>query len=355
MNVLITGGAGFIGSNYVYTHLEKRPQDTLTVLDALTYAGHRENLAEAEEKGVRFVEGRIEDAALVNALFEKGQFESVVHFAAETHVDRSIQNARLFVLSNVLGTQTLLEAACQYGVKRFHHISTDEVYGDLGFGSTEAFTEERILHPSNPYSASKAGSDLLCLSYARTFGLPLTISRCSNNYGPFQSLENLIPLLINRALNDQLLPLYGTGKNIRDWLYVRDHCEAVLSILEKGKLGEIYNIGGDGEQENLAVAQMILKILGKSENLITFVEDRPGHDERYRMDYSKIERELGWRPSVSFEEGMRETVAWYTLSHSALSNRTDVPSHERSYTRWRNRFQARPAHQSHQQAPTSHL
>ena len=349
MKVLITGGAGFIGSNYVYTHLEKRPDDVLVVLDALTYSGHRENLAEAEAKGVKFVEGRIEDRALVQALFEAETFDAVIHFAAETHVDRSIKNPGLFVTTNVQGTQTLLDAARDFKVKRFHHVSTDEVYGDLGFGSTEQFTEERALKPSNPYSASKAGADLLCLSYWRTFGVPVTISRCSNNYGPYQSVENFIPVMIAKAAADESLPVYGTGKNVRDWLYVRDHCEAILAILERGRVGEIYNIGADNDQENLGVVKMILKTLGKSEDLIEFVTDRPGHDERYSMNYAKMKRELGWMPTVSFEDGMRETVAWYMLG--TLSNST----YERSHSRWRDRVQANAADQSHEQASTAHL
>lgn len=344
MKVLITGGAGFIGSNYVYTHLEKRPEDSLVVLDALTYSGHRENLAEAEAKGVKFVEGRIEDRELVRALFEAEAFDAVIHFAAETHVDRSIKDPAIFVTTNVQGTQVLLDAARDFKVKRFHHVSTDEVYGDLGFGSTEQFTEDSPLRPSSPYSASKAGSDLLCLSYLRTFGVPVTISRCSNNYGPYQSVENFIPVMITKAAAGEKLPVYGTGKNVRDWLYVRDHCEAILAILEKGTVGEIYNIGADNDQENLNVVKMILKTLGKSEDLIEFVTDRPGHDQRYSMNYAKLNREFGWAPKVSFEEGMRETIAWYTLN-----------TYERSYSRWRDRVQARAADQSHQQAPTTHL
>lgn len=332
MKVLITGGAGFIGSNYVYAHLEKHPEDSLVVLDALTYSGHRENLSEAETKGVKFVEGRIEDRTLVRDLFEAEQFDQVVHFAAETHVDRSIKDPAIFVTTNLQGTQTLLDAARDFKVKRFHHISTDEVYGDLGFGSTEQFTEESALQPSSPYSSTKAGSDLLCLSYLRTFGVPVSISRCSNNYGPYQSLENFIPLMITKAAAGEKLPVYGTGKNVRDWLYVGDHCDAILTILEKGKVGEIYNIGADNDQENLSVVKMVLKSLGKSEELIEFVADRPGHDQRYSMNYAKMNRELGWKPKTSFEEGMRETIAWYTLA-----------SYERSYSRWRDRVQARAA------------
>lgn len=344
MKVLITGGAGFIGTNYVYAHLEKYPEDELWVLDALTYSGHRENLAEAERRGVHFVEGRIEDVPFVRDLFEKVGFDLVVHFAAESHVDRSIKDPAAFVVTNVLGTQTLLDAARDFGVKRFHHISTDEVYGDLGFGSTDLFTEESPVRPSSPYSASKASSDFLALSYLRTYGLPVTISRCSNNYGPYQSLENLIPVLITKAVNDQALPLYGTGKNVRDWLFVEDHCEAILTILEKGKIGEIYNIGGNSERENLTVAKTILKNLKKTESLISFVTDRKGHDERYAIDSSKLQRELGWSPKTSFEEGMRRTVEWYTLG-----------AYERSPARWRDRISARSTHQSHEQTPAAGL
>jgi len=318
MKVLVTGGAGFIGTNYVYTHLEARPEDELTVLDALTYSGHRENLAAAEARGVLFVEGRIEGRDLVRALFERGQFDAVVHFAAETHVDRSIKDPALFVTTNVLGTQTLLDAARDFGVKRFHHISTDEVYGDLGFGSTELFTEETLVRPSSPYSATKASSDFLALSYFRTFGLAVTISRCSNNYGPYQSRENLIPLLITRAGADQPLPLYGTGENVRDWLFVKDHCVAILKILLEGTPGEIYNVGGNTERTNLEIARTILNLMGKPESLITFVTDRKGHDERYAIDSGKIQRELGWAPAVSVEEGMHQTVKWYTVSEETF-------------------------------------
>lgn len=344
MKVLITGGAGFIGSNYVYTHLENCPEDELVVLDALTYSGHRENLAEAEAKGVLFIEGRIEDSKLVTELFEAHHFDTVVHFAAETHVDRSIKDPGLFVRSNVQGTQILLDAARQFGVKRFHHISTDEVYGDLGFGSTDQFTEDSALKPSSPYSASKAASDLLCLSYLRTYGVPVTISRCSNNYGPYQSLENFIPLMITKAARDERLPVYGTGENVRDWLYVMDHCDAILSILKNGHIGEIYNIGADNDQKNIDIARLILQILGKGSDLIELVTDRPGHDQRYSMNYAKMNRELGWKPKKSFEEGMRETIAWYTLN-----------TYERSYSGWRDRIQVGTANQGHQQTPSAHL
>lgn len=350
MKVLITGGAGFIGTNYVYAHLERYPEDELWVLDALTYSGHRENLAEAESCGVHFVQGRIEDAPFVRALFEAVHFDLVVHFAAESHVDRSIKDPARFVTTNVLGTQTLLDAARDYGVQRFHHISTDEVYGDLGFGSTARFTEDSMLRPSSPYSATKAASDFLVLAYARTYGLPVTLSRCSNNYGAYQSLENLIPLLISKAVREEVLPLYGTGENIRDWLFVEDHCQAILSILEKGKIGEIYNIGGQSERSNLAVAKEILIQLKKPESLITFVEDRKGHDARYAVDFSKMTRELGWTPQVSFEEGVRRTLEWYKVLTS-----TDASHYERSPARGRNRISSRSADQSHEQTPAARL
>ena len=333
MRILISGGAGFIGSNYVYTHLEESPADELFVLDALTYSGHREYLSEAEKKGVVFKEGRIEDRDLVYAFFKENKFDAVINFAAETHVDRSIQDPALFVRTNVLGTQTLLDAARDFGIKRYHHVSTDEVYGDLGFGSTDQFFEDSAIKPSSPYSATKAGSDHLCLAYERTFKVPVTISRCSNNYGPFQSSENLIPVLIGKAQNDQSLPLYGNGLNVRDWLFVRDHCLAILKILEKGKIGEIYNVGGDSERTNLDVAKMVLKLLGRPESLISFVEDRKGHDERYSVNFDKITNELGWTPKTSFKEGMRQTLEWYKLA-----------PYERSYSGWRDRVKALASH-----------
>jgi len=344
MKVLVTGGAGFIGTNYVYTHLELRPQDDLVVLDALTYAGNRSNLEEAESKGVKFVHGNIEDSDLVDQLFAEEKFDWVVHFAAETHVDRSIKDPGIFIRSNVTGTQVLLDAARTHGLKRFHHISTDEVYGDLGFDSSDQFVEDMILDPSSPYSASKASSDLLCLAYRRTFGVPITISRCSNNYGPYQDLEKLIPLFITKANNDESLPLYGTGKNVRDWLFVRDHCEAILAILEKGTEGEIYNIGGGNELENIHITKTILKALGKPETLITYVQDRAGHDQRYAVNFDKLTKETGWKPQVSFEEGMRQTIQWYTLN-----------SYERSYSSWRNRVTTLTSHKSHKQAPAADL
>jgi dTDP-glucose 4,6-dehydratase len=311
MKILITGGAGFIGSNYVYHHQEHRPDDEIVVLDALTYSGNRVNLVDAEAAGVKFVEGRVEDRKLVFDLFEAEKFDAVMHFAAETHVDRSIKDPELFLRSNVLGTQVLLDAARDFGVKRYHQISTDEVYGDLGFGSTEKFIEESPIRPSNPYSASKAAGDLLCLSYLRTFGVPVTISRCSNNFGPYQSLENLIPLFISKAAAGENLPLYGSGENVRDWIFAQDHCEAVRMILEQGTIGEIYNVGGDNDQSNISITKMILEKLGKPESLITYVEDRKGHDERYSMGYDKLKREFGWEPKTSFADALQATIDWY--------------------------------------------
>lgn len=336
MKILITGGAGFIGTNYVYYHQEQKPEDELVVLDALTYSGNRENLLDAEAKGLKFVEGHIEDRKLVYDLFEQEKFDKVIHFAAETHVDRSIKDPELFLNTNIIGTHVLLDAARDFEIKRFHQISTDEVYGDLGFNSTDKFTEDSPIKPSNPYSASKAAADFLCLSYMRTFGVPVTISRCSNNFGPYQSLENLIPLFITKAVNDEKLPLYGKGENIRDWIFVRDHCAAVMQILDKGTPGEVYNIGGDNDQKNIDITKMILKELDKTDELIEFVKDRKGHDERYSMGYDKLNAAFGWKPETSFQEAMRQTIDWYTLT-----------SHERSYSSWRNRIKARATHKSH--------
>ena len=344
MKVLITGGAGFIGANYVYTHLEAKPQDEIFVIDALTYSGDRSRLKEAEENGVQFIEGRIEDKDLVFSLFEKYKFDIVVNFAAETHVDRSIKDATPFVLSNVQGTQVLLDACKKYGITRYHQISTDEVYGDTPFDSEILFSEEDQLSPNNPYSATKAASDLLCLSYYKTFGIPVTIIRCSNNYGPFQSTENFIPLFITKANNDEKMPLYGRGENVRDWLYVRDHGDAILAILDRGSVGEIYNIGGNNEWQNIDVTKLILKDLNKDFDLIEFVEDRPGHDRRYGVNSSKIQKELGWKPKTSFEEGMQETINWYTLN-----------SYERNYSCWRDGLTPSTSNKSHQQTSSSDL
>lgn len=344
MKVLITGGAGFIGTNYVYKHMEKCPQDSLVVLDALTYSGKRENLAEVEKKGLKFVKGDIRDRDLIYNLFETEKFDIVVHFAAESHVDRSINDPGLFSSVNVLGTQVLLDATRDFKVSRFHHISTDEIYGDFALDSLEKFTEKTLLCPSSPYSASKAGSDMLCLAYFRTFGLPITISRCSNNYGPYQSLENLIPKIIGRALKNEKIPIYGNGENIRDWLFVEDHCEAVLKILEKGKIGEIYNIGGGNEIKNIEVVKLILMQLEKSGDLIEFVEDRKGHDRRYAIDFSKINEQLGWEPKINFEEGLQKSIEWYKLQ-----------TYERSHSSRRNGQSLKSAEQSHKQTSTAGL
>ena len=306
----MTGGAGCIGTNYVYTHLEARPEDELTVLDALTYSGHRENLAAAEARGVLFIEGHIEDRDLVRALFERGQLDAVLNFAAETHVDRSIKDPALFVTTNVLGTQTLLDAARDFGVKRFHHISTDEVYGDLGFGSTDLFTEESLVRPSSPYSAGKASADLIAGSYWKTYNTPVIIARSSNNFGPYQYPEKLIPLFITNILEDKKVPLYGDGLNIRDWIYVSDSCEAIDFILHNGILGEIYNIGAGNEKTNIEITKIILAELGKDEEFIEYVKDRAGHDRRYSLNCQKVNK-LGWKPKFKFESALKETIGLY--------------------------------------------
>jgi dTDP-glucose 4,6-dehydratase len=307
--ILVTGGMGFIGSNFIHYWRERHPQDRMINVDWLTYAGNLDNVAALEEQtGYQFVYGNIGDAALINRIMKQG-VDVIVHFAAESHVDRSILNPGTFVLTNVLGTQSLLEAARQHQVKKFIHISTDEVYGTLD--QEGAFAETTPLAPNSPYSASKAGSDLLVRAYYETFGFPAVITRCSNNFGPRQFPEKLIPLTITKALRDESIPLYGDGLNIRDWLYVEDHCSAIERMVEAGLPGEVYNIGGQNERTNLEVVQCILKELGKSEDLIQFVPDRLGHDRRYAIDATKIRRELGWTPSYSFEAGMKKTVDWY--------------------------------------------
>ncbi|AMW33395.1 dTDP-glucose 4,6-dehydratase [Fervidobacterium islandicum] len=313
MKYLITGGAGFIGTNFIYYMLEKHPENEYVCLDKLTYAGNLANLKKAMEyKNFQFVKGDITDREFVFNLFEQEKFDVVVNLAAESHVDRSIENPGPFLTTNVLGTQVLLDACRKYGVVRFHQISTDEVYGDLPLDRPELkFKESDPLKPSSPYSASKASADLLVLAYHRTYGLPVTISRCSNNYGPYQFPEKLIPLMIINAMNEKELPVYGTGQNVRDWIYVTDHCEAIELILEKGRVGEVYNIGGNCEKRNIDVVKMIVQKLGKSEELIRFVKDRPGHDLRYAMDISKMKEEFGWEPKVGFEEGIERTIEWY--------------------------------------------
>lgn len=313
MKILVTGGAGFIGSNFVHYCLENHPEDVIVNLDLLTYAGNLETLKDIEKQpNYLFVKGDIADHEFIDALFEAEKFDIVVNFAAESHVDRSITNPGIFVQTNVLGTQTLLDASKKYGVVRYHQVSTDEVYGDLPLDSLDLFfTEETPIHTSSPYSASKAGADLLVLAYHRTFKLPVTISRCSNNYGPYHFPEKLIPLMISRALADEKLPVYGKGENVRDWLHVYDHCVAIDMIIRRGRVGEVYNIGGHNERTNLEVVKTILRELNKPESLINYVTDRAGHDLRYAIDPAKIENELGWHATYNFDTGMRQTIQWY--------------------------------------------
>jgi dTDP-glucose 4,6-dehydratase len=317
--LLITGGAGFIGSNFV-RYLLSHYRDALVVnLDALTYAGNRDNLSDLEtHPGYRFVQGDIRDRELVAKLLQEYAIEAIAHFAAESHVDRSIAGPEAFVETNVKGTLNLLEAARAHGVKRFLQVSTDEAYGSLG--PEGLFTEETPLHPNNPYSASKAGADLLALSYHRTFGLPVLITRTSNNYGPYQFPEKLIPLVITNAISGKPLPVYGDGQNVRDWIYVEDNCRALDLVLRQGRVGEVYNIGGGNEWKNIELVEKLTGLIDQylgltgersTRRLITFVTDRPGHDRRYATDSSKIERELAWQAKVSFEEGLRRTVEWY--------------------------------------------
>ena len=313
MKLLVTGGAGFIGSNFIFYQRRQHPEDRIICLDALTYAGNLETLASVMDDPLfRFVKGDIADHRAVYALFEEEQPDYVINFAAESHVDRSIETPELFLQTNVMGTQVLLDACRKYWIKRFHQVSTDEVYGDLPLDRPDLFfTEETPIHTSSPYSASKAAADLLVLAYHRTYKLPVTVSRCSNNYGPYHFPEKLIPLMISRALAEESLPVYGKGENVRDWLYVEDHCAAIDLILRKGTDGEVYNIGGHNERTNLEVVKTILRELGKPESLITYVKDRPGHDMRYAIDPTKIRRELGWEPTTGFDEGIKWTVEWY--------------------------------------------
>ena len=313
MKILVTGGAGFIGGNFVHYMVNKYPEDMIVNLDLLTYAGNLETLKPVENKpNYKFVHGDIADRPFIMDLFEKEQFDVVVNFAAESHVDRSITNPGIFVQTNVLGTQTLLDASRQFGVKRYHQVSTDEVYGDLPLDRPDLFfTETTPIHTSSPYSASKASADLFVLAYYRTFGLPVTVSRCSNNYGPYHFPEKLIPLMISRALADESLPVYGQGENVRDWLHDSDHCSAIALIIRNGTVGEIYNIGGHNERTNLEVVKTILKALDKPESLIQYVTDRPGHDRRYAIDPTKIETELGWKPQYNFDTGIAMTIQWY--------------------------------------------
>ena len=313
MTIIVTGGAGFIGSNFIFHMLAAHPGDRIVCLDKLTYAGNLSTLKSVTDKpNFRFVKADICDREAVFSLFEEEKPDVVVNFAAESHVDRSIEDPGIFLKTNILGTQVLMDACRKYGIKRFHQVGTDEVYGDLPLDRPDLFfTEQTPLHTSSPYSASKASADLLVMAYHRTFGLPVTISRCSNNYGPYQFPEKLIPLMIANALADKPLPVYGEGLNVRDWLYVEDHCKAIDLILQKGRAGEVYNIGGHNEMRNIDIVKLICKELGKPESLITYVTDRKGHDMRYAIDPNKIHSELGWLPETMFAEGIKKTIRWY--------------------------------------------
>ena len=313
MTIIVTGGAGFIGANFVYLELKEHPEDRIVCIDKLTYAGNLETLKEAMEyPNFRFEKMDICDREAVFALFEEEKPDIVVNFAAESHVDRSIEDPGIFLQTNIIGTQVMMDASRKYGVKRYHQVSTDEVYGDLPLDRPDLlFTEETPLKTSSPYSSSKAGADLLVNAYHRTFGLPTTISRCSNNYGPYQFPEKLIPLMIANALADKSLPVYGEGLNVRDWLYVEDHCKAIDLIIREGKVGEVYNIGGHNEMKNIDIVKIICEALGKPESLITHVTDRKGHDMRYAIDPAKIHAELGWLPETMFKDGIQKTIQWY--------------------------------------------
>lgn len=318
MTILVTGGAGFIGSNFVYYLLDHYPEDRVVCVDCLTYAGNLSTLENAlKQPSFRFCKVNICDRKEIFRIFEEEKPDAVVNFAAESHVDRSIDDPEIFLRTNILGTQVLMDACRAFGNVRFHQVSTDEVYGDLPLDRPDLFfTETTPIHASSPYSASKASADLLVGAYHRTFGLPATISRCSNNYGPYHFPEKLIPLMIANALHDRPLPVYGTGENVRDWLYVEDHCRAIDRILRHGRIGEVYNVGGHNEMRNIDIVRLICEKLGKPQSLITYVADRKGHDMRYAIDPEKIHRELGWLPETTFAEGIEKTIAWY-LGHRA--------------------------------------
>ena len=332
---LVTGGAGFIGGNFLHIMTNKYPNDEYVCIDALTYAGNMETLEPImNKKNFKFVHMNICDRENVFKLFEKEHFDYVINFAAESHVDRSIENPEIFLKTNILGTQVLMDACRKYGIKRYHQVSTDEVYGDLPLDRPDLFFhEDTPIKTSSPYSASKAAADLLVLAYHRTFGLPVTISRCSNNYGPYHFPEKLIPLMIQKALRNEALPVYGKGENVRDWLYVGDHCTAIDLVVRHGRDGEVYNIGGHNERTNLQVVKTILKALDKPESLISYVKDRPGHDLRYAMDPTKIEGELGWKPEHNFDTGIQETIKWTLANQKWLHN---VESGE--YMKWMERY-----------------
>lgn len=316
MTIIVTGGAGFIGSNFVFHILQAHPDYRIVCLDKLTYAGNLSTLEPVlQQDNFRFVKADICDRQAVDKLFQEEKPDIVVNFAAESHVDRSIENPGIFLETNIMGTAVLMDACRKYGIQRYHQVSTDEVYGDLPLDRPDLFfTEETPLHTSSPYSSSKASADLLVMAYYRTYGLPVTISRCSNNYGPYHFPEKLIPLMIANALADKPLPVYGNGENVRDWLYVEDHCRAIDLIIHAGKVGEVYNVGGHNEKRNIDIVRIICQELGKPESLIVHVEDRKGHDRRYAIDPAKIHRELGWLPETKFEDGIKKTIKWY-LEH----------------------------------------
>ncbi len=313
MNWLVTGGAGFIGSNFIYYLLDEYQEDKITCVDNLTYAGNLETLKAAlNNERFTFVKGDIADRDFIFDLFTNNNFDVVVNFAAETHVDRSVESPEIFLKTNILGTQVLMDACLKFKATRFHQVSTDEVYGDLPLDRPDLlFKEDTPIHTSSPYSASKASADLLVMAYHRTFNLPMSISRCSNNYGAYQFPEKLIPLMISRALANEKLPVYGTGENVRDWLHVYDHCTAIDLIVRKGLVGNVYNIGGQNERTNLQIVKTILSFLNRPESLISFVTDRPGHDQRYAIDANKITKELGWKPKYDFDTGIAQTIKWY--------------------------------------------
>lgn len=316
MTIIVTGGAGFIGSNFIFYELDKYPENRIVCVDSLTYAGNLSTLEPVmENPNFRFIKLDICDREGVYRLFEEEKPDVVVNFAAESHVDRSIDNPEIFLQTNIIGTSVLMDACRKYGIERYHQVSTDEVYGDLPLDRPDLFFhEDTPIHTSSPYSTSKASADLLVMAYHRTYGLPVTISRCSNNYGPYQFPEKLIPLMIANALADKPLPVYGEGLNVRDWLYVEDHCKAIDLIIRKGAVGEVYNVGGHNEMKNIDIVKLICQYLGKSESLITHVTDRKGHDMRYAIDPSKIHRELGWLPETKFQDGIQMTIQWY-LDH----------------------------------------
>lgn len=316
MTIIVTGGAGFIGSNFVFHMLQAHPDYRIVCLDKLTYAGNLSTLEPVlQQDNFRFVKADICDRQAVGKLFQEEKPDIVVNFAAESHVDRSIENPGIFLETNIMGTAVLMDACRKYGIQRYHQVSTDEVYGDLPLDRPDLFfTEETPLHTSSPYSSSKASADLLVMAYYRTYGLSVTISRCSNNYGPYHFPEKLIPLMIANALADKPLPVYGNGENVRDWLYVEDHCRAIDLIIHNGKVGEVYNVGGHNEKRNIDIVRIICQELGKPESLIVHVEDRKGHDRRYAIDPAKIHRELGWLPETKFEDGIKKTIKWY-LEH----------------------------------------